>query len=115
MSKSKGKMSKLIMIGVVLMLIVSLLRILSSIESITTGGKDLDAGILFILNAIAIIGITLGAYRKGEKWAWWTLLIIVMTPPIYCIIVHGWIAWTIVGLVLSTLAIIIPAKEFLSK
>ena len=115
MSKPKTKMSKPIMVGVVLMLIVSLLRILSSIQTISTGDENLDIGILFILNAIAIIGITLGAYRRGEKWAWWTLLIIVMTPPIYCIIVHGWISWAIVGIVLSTLAVIIPAKEILSK
>jgi hypothetical protein len=78
-----------------------------------TGEKNLDSGVLFALNGIAIIGITVGAYRKGEKWAWWTLLIIVMTVPIYCIIAHGWLAWNIVGLVLSTLPVVIPAKAIL--
>ena len=108
-------MSKAIKIGFILLLIVAVFRIFASIEMVTSGEKDSDGGILFALNAIAIIGITLGAIKKGEKWAWWTLLIIVMTPPIYCIFAHGWMVWSIVGIVLSTLAIIIPAKAILSK
>lgn len=108
-------MPKSIKIGMVLMLIVALFRIFASIQMVATGEKDLDGGVLFALNAIAIIGITLGAYRKGEKWSWWTLLIVVMTPPIYCIIAHGWLAWNIVGLVLSTLPIVIPAKAILCE
>ena len=108
-------MSKTIKVAVVLLLIVGLFRIFASIQMVATGEKDLDSGILFALNGIAIIGITLGALHKGEKWSWWTLLIIVMTPPIYCIIAHGWLAWNIVGLVISTPPIVIPAKEILSK
>jgi hypothetical protein len=108
-------MSRSIKVGVVLMLIMALFRIFASIQMVATGEKDLDGGVLCALNAIAVIGITLGAYRKAEKWSWWTLLIIVMTPPIYCIIAHGWLAWNIVGLVLSTLPIVIPAKAILSK
>ena len=108
-------MPKSLKVGMVLMLIVALFRIFASIQMVATGEKDLDGGVLFALNAIAIIGITLGAYRKGEKWSWWTLLIIVMTPPIYCVFAHGWLAWNIVGLVLSTLPIVIPAKVILSK
>lgn len=106
-------MSKTIKIACIIMVIMALFRIVASISMIQTG--DLDKGILFILNAIAIIGITLGAYSKGEKWSWWTLLIIVMTPPIFCIIAHGWMGWNIVGLVLSTLPIVIPVKAILSK
>lgn len=109
-----AKMEKTIKISVILMLVLALFRIIASIQMIIAAEKTLDSGVLFILNAIAIIGITLGAYNKGEKWSWWTLLIIVMTPPIYCIIAHGWLAWNIVGLVLSTLPIIIPAKSILS-
>jgi hypothetical protein len=108
-------MPKSIKIGMVLMLILALFRIFASIQMVATDEKDLDSGVLFALNAIAIIGITLGAYKSGEKWSWWTLLIIVMTPPIYCIFAHGWLAWNIVGLVLSTLPIVIPAKAILSK
>ncbi|MBN2102888.1 hypothetical protein JW835_02505 [bacterium] len=106
-------MSKLIKVSVVLMLIMALFRIFASIQMVLSGEKELDSGILFALNAIAVIGITLGAYQKGEKWAWWTLLVIVMTPPIYCIFAHGWLAWNIIGLVLSTLPIVIPAKAIL--
>lgn len=108
-------MSKSIKIGFILLLILALFRIFASVQMVVTGEKDLDGGILFILNAIAIIGITLGAIKKGEKWAWWTLLIIVMTPPIYCIFAHGWMVWSIIGIVVSTLAIVIPAKAILSK
>gem|GEM_PF-1768899 len=105
------KCQKSLKIGMVLMLILGLLRIFASIQMVATGEKNLDSGVLFALNGIAIIGITLGAYRKGEKWSWWTLLIIVMTVPIYCNFAHGWLAWNIVGLVLSTLPVVIPAKS----
>lgn len=108
-------MSKSLKIAVVLMIIMALFRIFASIQMIITGEKTLDANVLFILNAVAVIGITLGAFKKGEKWSWWTLLIIVMTPPIYCIIAHGWLMWNIVGLVLSTLPMIIPIKAIFSK
>jgi len=106
-------MSKSIKIAVPLMFVVALFRIFASVQMMITGEKSLDANVLFILNAIAIIGITWGAYRKGEKWSWWTLLIIVMTPPIYCIIAHGWLAWNIVGLIISTPPVVIPAKAIL--
>ena len=108
-------MSKSIKIAVILMLILALFRIFASIQMILTQEKSLDANVLFILNAVAIIGITLGAFTKGEKWSWWTLLIIVMTPPVYCIIAHGWLSWNIVGLVLSTLPMVIPVKVIFSK
>ena len=106
-------MSKSVLIACVLMIIMALFRIFASVEMLGQG--DVDKGVLFILNAIGIIGITLGAYRKAEKWAWWTLLIIVMTPPIYCVIAHGWMGWNIVGLVLSTLPMAIPIKAILFK
>ena len=104
-------MSKSVLIACALMIILSLIRVAASIEMIAEG--DMDKGVMFILNAVAIVGITLGALRKAEKWAWWTLLIIVMTPPIYCIPVHGWMAWNIVGLALSALAMAIPVKAIL--
>ena len=108
-------MSKSIKIAVILMLIVALFRILASVQMAVSGEKTLDSCVLFALNAVAIIGITLGAYSKGEKWAWWTLLIIVMTPPIYCIVAHGWLMWNIVGLIISIPPVVIPAKAILCK
>ncbi len=38
-----------------------------------------------------------------------------MTAPIFCIIVHEWMNWNIIGLVLSILPIVIPAKVILFK
>jgi len=112
--QKEDHMAKSIKIGMILMLILGLFRIFASIQMFATGEKSLDSCFLFALNGIAIIGITLGAYRKGEKWSWWTLLIIVMAVPIYCIFAHGWLTWNIVGLVVSTLPVVIPAKAILS-
>jgi len=112
-SYKEAVMKTSVKIAVILMLIVALFRIFASVEMIITEEKSLDAGFLFILNAVAIIGITLGALKKGEKWAWWTLCIIVLGPPVYCIIYHGWLTWNIVGIVLSALPVIIPARAIL--
>ena len=106
-------MSKSIRIGAILMVLLGLFRILASIQMFSTGEKNLDSCFLFALNGIAIIGIALGAYKKGEKWSWWTLLIIVMAVPLYCIFVHGWVTWNIVGIVVSTIPLIVPAKAIL--
>ncbi|MBN2017798.1 MAG: hypothetical protein JW794_06720 [Candidatus Cloacimonetes bacterium] len=108
-------MQKAIKIGVIFMLIVALFRIIAGIQMLFEAEKNLDSIVLFFLNALAIIGITLGAYRKGEKWSWWTLLVIIMPVPIYCIIAHGWMSWNIIGLVLSVIPLVIPAKAILSK
>ena len=108
-------MQKTIKIAVILMLILALFRIFAGIQMLVEEEKDLDSIVLFFLNAIAIIGITLGAYRKGEKWSWWTLLLIVLPVPIYCIIAHGWLSWNIIGLVLSVLPLAVPVKVFLGK
>jgi hypothetical protein len=108
-------MSKSVKIATVLLVLLGVFRIVASVQMIITGEKDLDSSILFILNAIAIIGIALGAFQRGEKWAWWTLLIIVMIPPIYCIIAHGWLTWNIMGLIISTLPMVIPARIFIFR
>jgi len=108
-------MQKTVKIAVIFMLILGLFRIAAGIQMLFEAEKNLDSIVLFFLNAIAIIGITLGAYRKGEKWSWWTLLLIVLPVPIYCIIAHGWLYWNIIGIVLSVLPLAIPVKAFLSK
>lgn len=77
--------------------------------------KDLDVGVLFVLHAVAIISITLGSYRRGEKWSWWTLLILGLVPPLYCMIAHGIMIDNIVGLGFFIPAIAIPAKTILGK
>lgn len=102
-------------IAIILMLIMAAFRLFASVQMAVTVEKTLDECVLFALNAVAVIGITLGALKNSEKWAWWTLLIIVMTPPIYCVFVHGWLMWNIVGLVLSTLPIVISGIVILPK
>ena len=106
-------MAKSIKIGMILMVLLGLFRIFASIQMFVTGEKGLDSSFLFALNGVAIIGIALGAYSKGEKWSWWTLLIIVMAVPIYCIFAHGWLTWNIVGIVVSAIPLIVPAKAIL--
>ena len=107
--------SKSLLVGWIIMLIVGVQRFAVSIMLFTSGEKDLDSSILFALHAISIVFITLGSYRKAEKWSWWCLLVLGLTPPVYCIIAHGVSAWPIVGLVLFLPAIVIPAKAILGK
>jgi hypothetical protein len=52
-------MEKSVKVAVVLMLVMALFRIGASIEMGISGEKTLDSSVLFALNAIAIIGITL--------------------------------------------------------
>ena len=71
--------------------------------------------------ATLVIGVALNGYRKGEKWAWFTLLvagIFCFSSPIYVGIVTGcWIclATGIVGFVLLAIAILPSAKIILAK
>ena len=84
--------------------------------------KFIGAHVLSI--AALIIGITLVAYRKGEKWSWYTLLIsgiigwggaltyhtIIGIPGA---LIGGLIV--IIGTALFVIAIALPAKAILSK
>lgn len=106
---------KSLKIGWIWMVLVGIQRIFGGIMLVSTGAKDLDVSVLFILHAIAIIGITLGSYRRAEKWSWWMLLILGLTPPLYCMIAHGIMIDNIVGLGFFIPAIIIPAKAILGK
>ena len=107
--------SKSLVVGWIIMLIVGIQRTAASAMLYTSGEKDLDSTMLFILHGTSIIFIALGSYRKGDKWSWWCLLILGLTPPVYCIIEHGISAWPIVGLAVFLPAIIIPAKAILGK
>lgn len=84
--------------------------------------KFIGAHVLSI--AALIIGITMVAYRKGEKWSWYTLLIssiigwggaltyhtIIGIPEA---LIGGLV--TIIGTVLFVIAIALPAKAILTK
>jgi hypothetical protein len=50
----------LLKIGWIWMLLVGIQRIFGGVMLVKTGAKDLDAAVLFILHAVAIIGVTLG-------------------------------------------------------
>ena len=78
-------------------------------------GEDVGASVLLGTTGAAIIGIALGAYRKGERWSWWTLLVVAVAPVASCTVLHGLVAWSIVGWILSILALAIPAKAILGK
>ncbi|MFQ6066977.1 MAG: hypothetical protein ACE5K3_06845 [bacterium] len=81
-------------------------------------------GVHLLSIAALIIGITLVAYRKGEKWSWYTLLIsgiigwggaltyhtIIGIPEA---LIGGLV--TIIGAALFVIAIALPAKAILSK
>ena len=84
--------------------------------------KFIGAHVLSI--AALVIGITLVAYRKGEKWSWYTLLIsgiigwggslsYFITLGIAGALIGSLIA--IIGTVLFVIAIALPAKAILSK
>jgi len=107
--------SKSLLVGWIIMLIVGIQRTVASVMLYTGGEKDLDSSMLFALHGISIIFITLGSFKKGEKWSWWCLLVLGLTPPVFCLFVHGVSAWPIIGLVLFLPAIIIPAKAILGS
>lgn len=106
--------SQFLKIGWILMLVVGVQRALVSIMLITEGGS-LDSDILYVVHVIAILFIAWNAYKEGETWSWWCLLIIGGIPPLYCTIMHGWNIWVIISWVLFIPAIVIPAKVFLIK
>jgi hypothetical protein len=105
--------SKVLKVGVALMLVVAAFRVVASAQMAVYAEKELDSCMLFVLNAVAIAGISLGGLAKGERWAWWTLLVIVMVPPVYCVVAHGWMGWSIAGLVISTIPVAVTARPVL--
>ena len=104
-----------LLIGWIIMLIAGIQRFIAAVMLFVSGESDLGNSILFALVSIATIFITLGSYRKAEKWSWWCLLILGLTPPVYCLIAHDVIAWPIIGLVLYIPALLIPVKPILGK
>ena len=79
-------------------------------------------GIMLLIIGLLIIVINQQAYRKGEKWAWYTLLLAGGTAwgtfIVYKIII-GYIGISMitfaVGAALVVVAIALPAKEILSR
>jgi len=79
-------------------------------------------GIMLCAIAISIVIITHYGYKKGEKWAWYTLLVVGGIPWITFIaykIIIGYIGVSMItfalGATLYAVGITLPAKEILGK
>jgi hypothetical protein len=80
-------------------------------------------GVFLFLLSILILFITNSSYKKGEKWAWYSLLItgvFIWGGLLGYRFIIGYLASTgiitfIIGAVLFIIGIIIPAKEILGK
>jgi hypothetical protein len=79
-------------------------------------------GLMLLIVGILILLINQNAYRKGEKWAWYALLIagsIAWSTFIVYKIIIGYIGASmitfVVGAALVVVGLIIPAKKILSK
>ena len=107
--------TKSLAIGWILMLILGIYRTVASIILAVRGIGDLSADIGLGTTGIAIIGITLGSYRKGEKWSWWLLLVIGLIPFLDWTFLHELNPILIIGWVIFILGLAIPAKAILGK
>lgn len=108
-------MTKIAKVGWFFMLLLGIYRFIASIMLYTTGETDISSAVLFFTNAIAIIGITIYAYKHLVKWSWWFLLIIGAAPLINCTILHGFEIWTIIGLILFVPGILLPIGGVFGK
>jgi hypothetical protein len=79
-------------------------------------------GLMLLIVGLLILLINQNAYRKGEKWAWYAILIaggISWGTFIVYKIVIGYIGASmitfVVGAALTAVGLAIPAKEILSK
>lgn len=103
--------AKLTKIGWILMLILGIYRTVVAIVLIAVGIGDTSAGINLATTGAAIIGITLGSYRKAEKWSWWCLLVVGLVP----FLAYELNPVLLVGWILFILGLAIPAKAILGK
>jgi hypothetical protein len=79
-------------------------------------------GFIFLASGIFVYFITQKSYRKGEKWAWYALLIGGSIPwatfigyKIFIGYYGGSMFIFVIGAVLLVLGLAFPAKEILSK
>ena len=107
--------TKSLKIGWILMLILGLYRGFLSVVFVATKVMDLTNALIFFANAVAIVMITLTAYKKAEKWSWWCLFLIGVLPLIPCTLWNATNPWLIAGWIIFLLGIFIPAKAILGK
>ena len=104
--------SKALKVGWVLMLILGIYRVVVSIILVATDVVDIANGLTLAATAAAIIWISLGSYRKAERWSWWCLLVVGILPLLGCGLVPQMdtptLVGCIIGWVLFFLALVIP-------
>ena len=76
-------------------------------------------GIALLAIAVLFLLVTLFAYRRGQRWSWYTLLAGGIIYWVGLLIQHTFIAadpiWPIIGLVLLVIALVLPAKSILTQ
>ena len=97
------------------MLILGIYRTAVAVILAAAGVGDISADIELATTGAAIIGITLGSYRKAEKWSWWCLLVVGLVPFLDWTILHELNPILLIGWILFILALAIPAKAILGK
>ena len=82
------------------------------------GSMKMD-GIAQLAIGVLILLVTIFAYRKGQKWSWYSLLaggiIYWVGFLIFEIISGGPLPWALAGLVLLIIALAVPAKSILTQ
>ena len=97
------------------MLILGIYRGVLSGVFLATNEMDLQNTLIFFANAVAIVMVTLSAYKKGAKWSWWCLFIIGLLPLIAGTMWNATHPGVIAGWVIFLLGIFIPAKDILGR
>jgi len=79
------------------------------------------AGVIFLAVGAAVCSMSLRPYRKGERWSWYSLLIVGIVPLIGTIS-FDWrlgemtgVGLGLIYLILLVIALMLPAKIILSK
>ena len=78
-------------------------------------------GVLFITLAVPLLTMGVTAYRKGEKWSWYTLLAMGVVGLFGSLAIHttfpapSTLYFDVIGIILFLILIILPAKAILSK
>ena len=97
------------------MLLLGIFRLIMAPALLATGEAELSSATVFLTNGIAIVAITLAAYKKAEKWAWWSLMLIGLLPLLECTIEHGLMPILLVGWVFFLVGLIAPVQVIFGK
>jgi len=89
----------------------------ATVEFVETSMRT--AGIAQLTIGVLVVLVALFAYRRGQKWSWYSLLaggiIYWVGFLIHEIIAGGPLPWVIAGLVLLIIALAVPAKSILAQ